>query len=103
MAWKDSAARVNAAQLATFGVPITYIPIAGEPLTTRCILRQPTIEQSASPGYFADIDIDPQQIPNPQRKDEVVMEDGTVYLVTKVLNPPLGFITVAIHRKFDLP
>jgi hypothetical protein len=99
----DAMADLNAATLDSLGYPITYIPVAGEPIKTSCMLKKPTIEQSAGPGYFGDIDIDPLQVPNPVRKDEVVWADGTVYVVGIVRNPPRGFITVAIHRKFDLP
>ena len=96
----DAMADLNDATLDALGYPITYIPISGDnPIKTLCMLKKPEIDQSLSPGYFADLDIDPLQIPNPQRKDEVVWADGTVYVVNRVLNAPRGFTTVAMRYR----
>ena len=101
--WSDFAARDNAANLRVFGEPITYIPNkgAGEPLSTLAILKPPAIEQSSSPGYFADIEIDPLVVTAPRKGDGVVWADGTAYVVGKVVPDQYGLTTVAIHRKLD--
>lgn len=101
--FSDAMVGLNAAELAEFGEPITYIPSggAGEPIQTVCRPRKPLIDQSSGPGYYADIDVDPAVIKNPQRRDVVIWQDGTPYVVNKVVNPPYGLATLAIHRKID--
>ncbi|HYX47872.1 MAG TPA: hypothetical protein VE820_13770 [Sphingomicrobium sp.] len=100
----DAISDLNDACLDSFGKSIAYRGGQGlaDPIATTCTLLPPRIDQSASPGYFADIEVDPTIITNPQRKDEVDWADGTVYVVSKVLNPPYGLVTLALHRKFDL-
>lgn len=102
--WQNLAARDIAAQLRTFGEPITYLPYGGVglPIETTCIQTAPAIEQSMSPGYFADIHVDPLVIAAPQKKDEVAWADGAFYVVTKVARPlPDSMYILALHRKFD--
>ncbi len=100
----DAVADLNAACLDSYGKPITYRGQLGlaDPIATTCTLLPPRIDQSASPGYFADIEVDPAVITSPQRRDEVDWADGTVYVVGKVLNPPYGLMTLALHRKYDV-
>ena len=103
-AWAQQSGLANAALLAAFGEPITYIPNkgSGDPTLTVAILDKPQIDQSASPGYFADIHLDPLQVANPARGDQVVWRDGVTYTVAKVVRPdPYGLFIVAIHRTLD--
>ena len=98
------AAGANAAVLTTFGEVITYIPQKGTgvPFTTMAVLDKPEIDQSAAPGYFADIRLDPLQVTSPLRGDLVVWTDGLTYTVSKVIRPdPYGLFIAAIHRSFD--
>lgn len=102
--WLDRAARGNVAQLREFGEPITYLPNGGVgvPIETACIQTAPAIDQSTSPGYFADIHVDPLVIVAPQKKDEVVWADGVFYVVSKIARPlPDSMFILALHRKFD--
>ena len=101
--FSDAATRVNSACLSTFGEPITYITNAGGhvEISTSCILRPPEIDGSSSPGYFADIEVDPAVITAPQRKDIVIWADETVYVVSKVVQPAYGMPILALHRKDD--
>ncbi len=100
----DLAASANDALLAVHGDSITYIPNkgTGDPITTTAILAKPEIEQSASPGYFADLRLDPLQITAPLKGDQVVWTDGVTYTVAKIARPkPFGLFIVSIHRTFD--
>src|ERR1017187_4476550 len=102
--WSNLMAGANAAQLAAFGEPITYIPNkgSGEPIATVAILDKPQIDQSASPGYLADIHIDPLQVTSPARGDVVIWADGVSYIVAKVVRPdPYSLFIAAIHRRTD--
>ena|SRR5947199_499093 len=95
---------VNAIILANFGEAVTYVPNKGlgEPIAITAILDKPEIDQSASPGYFADVRLDPIQVPSPLRGDLVVWTDGCTYTVSKVVRPdPYGLFIAAIHRTFD--
>ncbi len=103
-AWAQQSGLANAALLAAFGEPITYIPNKGSgvPIATVAILDKPQIDQSASPGYFADIHIDPLQVTNPARGDQVVWADGVSYVVAKVVRPdPYSLFIAALHRRVD--
>lgn len=94
----------NAALLAAFGEPITYIPNkgSGQPIATSAILDKPQIDQSASPGYFADVHIDPLQVTTPMRGDQVVWTDGVSYIVAKVVRTdPYSLFIAALHRRLD--
>ena len=97
--WSTLAARVRAAEFATFGEPITYIPEQGlgDPITTVAILRRPTVDP-ASRDFFADIEVDPTVV-TPQVKDEVVWADSTAYVVRRVQRPPDGLLILSLHRK----
>ena len=102
--WSNLVAGVNVAQLAAFGEPITYIPNkgSGAPIATVAILDKPQIDQAASPGYFADVHIDPLQVTSPARGDQVIWADGVTYTVAKVVRPaPYGLFIAALHRTFD--
>ena len=102
--WANIAALANVAQLAVFGEPITYVPDKGlgDPIQTTAILQKPQIDQSASPGYFADIEIDPLQVTSPARGDQVIWADGVTYTVAKVVRPsPYSLFIAALHRKSD--
>lgn len=109
-----------AALLAVRGEPITYTPAAlppggvagqdalipgtGTPIQTSAILYPPAIAitQSSQPNYFADIDVDPTVITNPMRNDLVAFSDGTIYFVSKIVQPDAyGMKRLALHRKTD--
>lgn len=102
--WSDLPARVNAAQLRVFGEPIVYRPNGGvgAPVEIKCIPTTPGIDTSAALGYFADVHVDPADVPYPQKKDEVDWSDGVTYTVSKVSRPlPDSMYVLALHRKFD--
>lgn len=98
--YTDAMAEANAAVLDAMGVDITYTPNCGTgaPFAVLCKPMKPVIDQSAAPGYFADIGVDPTVILNPQRKDLVTWPDGSVYIVGKVVTPPFGLTVLAIHK-----
>jgi hypothetical protein len=89
----SAALSLNAAQLAEFGEPITYQSYQGPgPQLSNPILdgngnpplaipHEPKMLQSGALGYWADIEVDPAVIPNPQRYDQVTWADGNVYQV----------------------
>jgi hypothetical protein len=97
--WSSIAASVNAAQLRVFGEPITYLPLkgVGDSITESAILLQPSIDQPNTPGYFADIEVDPAT-PR-QRGDKVIWVDGTVYVVNRVSLPPHSNAILALHKQ----
>ncbi len=99
----DAMADLNAAELESFGVSITYRVNKGAaaPIDALAILRKPAVMQSSAPGYFGDIDVDPAVISDPQLGDVVVWTDGVEYVVARVINPPYGLMTLAIHRRTD--
>ena len=102
--WANIVAGFNVAQLGAFGEPIMYIPDKGlgEPIATVAILDKPQIDQSASPGYFADVHIDPLQVTSPARGDQVIWADGVTYTVAKVVRPDAySLFIAALHRKAD--
>lgn len=100
--WDQSAIAANVESFAVAGEPITYTPAQGQgtPIVTTCLLRQ-RISGSASPGFFADIEVDPLVISTPLRGDQVTWKDGVVYTVAQVINDPYGLVTVALHRLID--
>ena len=102
MAWSTQSAAINAAALKQFGEPVVYQSVDGGPsVSTTAIIGQPTIEQSTSPGYFADVEVDPVVITNPQRDDQITWADGVVYIVGRVVAPPYGLTKLALHRLAD--
>jgi hypothetical protein len=84
-----------------FGTTVTYFPDqgTGAAVTTLVILLEGSIEEPGSPGYFADVEVRPADVPSPQRKDEVVWGDGTVYVVSRVSRPGQWRCVVALHKK----
>jgi hypothetical protein len=86
-----------------FGEPISYVPDAGggDPIPTSCILLKERVTQSASPGFFCDVQVDPLVITRPQRGDQVQWADDTIYVVAQIIAPPYSLTTLALHRKFD--
>lgn len=90
------------------GEPITYVNEQGhgDPVEIACTVKRPEINQQAAAvgygAYFADIEVQPSDVPAPQKKDQVIWQDGTVYLVGLVrqLSPYLPF-TLALHRQSD--
>src|SRR5260370_9920866 len=104
MSFSDLASRDHAQQLRAFGEPVTYIPAKGlgDPIEISAILDKPQIDQSGTPGYFADIHVDPAIVTNPLRGDQVIWADETVYVVAKVARPArYSMFVLALHRKFD--
>jgi hypothetical protein len=102
--WSTIVANLNAAQLATFGEPITYTPDKGlgDPIATTAILDRSKIDQSTSPGYFGEISIDPLQVTNPARGDQVTWADGVTYTVAKVIRTDnYNLFTAVLHRTSD--
>jgi hypothetical protein len=92
---------LNAAALEVCGVPITYLPSGAEPVSTVGILKKPEIQQSSAPGYFADLDVDPVVFARARKGETVVWADGTEYVIGRMLNPPFGLATIALHKKAD--
>jgi hypothetical protein len=102
--WQVSEASMRALIFEARGVPVTYIPIQGQgdAVSTRVIRRDPSIEQPESPGYFADVEILEGAIADGlQRKDEVIWGDGTIYVVTKIVQRTGHNPVLSLQRKFD--
>jgi hypothetical protein len=96
---------LQSAALAEFGEPITYIGAKGADtdgaIATVAILCAPTLLQSGTPGYFADLEVDPVVVVNPQKGDRVVWADGSVYEVARVVQRPYQLTKLAVHRKVE--
>lgn len=96
----DEFTAANTGILAELGEDITYIPNqgAGTPLSEKAILLEPEVDQSRTPGYFGEIDVDPGLVR--ERKDEVIWPDAVVYVVTKVRRPDAyGLVRLTLHQK----
>lgn len=101
--FSDLAADANAAMLDEFGEPIEYRPAdgKGEPIVTVGILLRPTMQQSRGPGYFADVQVDPAVVVDPEKGDAVVWADGVEYEVMRVVAAEDELTTLVLHRKDD--
>lgn len=95
--------RINSAVFREFGEPVRYLPKGGDPVETRVIPRITASEapQPSAPGFFAHVEVDPEAVPSPGRKDEVVWADGTFYVVASVRQGVKANPIVALHRKGD--
>ena len=94
----DAIADANTAVLDVMGISITYTPLNGAPFAASCFLSAPAEQQSTTPGYFGDIQVDPTVVVNPLRHDTVTWSNGTNYTVGRVVRPPRGFTVLALHR-----
>ncbi len=104
--WSDAAARTTPIFQTIGGEPIIYTSVVNgqqqTPITTTAILLPNGIEQSSSPGYFADIEVDPALVTAPARGDLVQWADGTVYVVAQIApKRPYSMFALAIHRQDD--
>lgn len=89
--------------LQRFGLDVLYSGYGSEsdPISVRCIKMNPEIQQSASPGYFADIQVDPLVVTAPRRGDLITWPDGCIYSVGKIAATPDGLTILAIHKTGD--
>lgn len=87
--WSDNTARVNASKLATFGFPVSYLPLGTtDPLTVTAIRdRHLGLAVGAAPQWD-EISLDPNALPAyPAKGDFVTLENGLMYAVGKVSQP----------------
>lgn len=103
----DPWAQLNADVQSVMGEPITYLPQGlGPGIAIGCTVKRPEIDQQSTAltfgAYFADIEVQPSDVPQPLRKDVVQWKDGTLYVVSLVrqTSPYLPF-TLALHRQTD--
>lgn len=101
--WTDLGVQANVVMLQRFGLDVLYSGNGGEsdPISIRCIKMNPEIQQSATPGYFADIQVDPLVVTAPRRGDLITWPDGCRYSVGKVLATENGLTVLAIHKAGD--
>lgn len=100
--FNDLAIVAHAEMLASFGEAIGYRATGkGEPIDAVGILLRPAVQQSSAPGYFADVQVDPAVIVDPQKGDVVVWADGVEYVVSRVIAPPYELTTLVLFRQDD--
>jgi hypothetical protein len=103
MAFRDIIGRMDSAVLRTYRETATYLPDGGkgDPLTIRCVLNNPAEQQSASPGFFAEIQVDPSVVTDPRKGDVVIWTDDVAYVVGRVNKPAYGLTSLSLHRQND--
>jgi hypothetical protein len=84
---------------AVCGISVTWIGGGGSAVATQVIRRDPGIEQASDDLWFADVEVRGADVPNPRKRDEVVWDDGTRYVVTKVRQEVNGNQVATLQRK----
>jgi hypothetical protein len=89
--------------VAELGESVLYRADGGkaDPVSIRCILNNPAEQQSASPGFFAEIEVDPSAVTDPRKGDVVIWTDDVAYVVGRVNKPAFGLTSLTLHRQND--
>jgi hypothetical protein len=100
--WSKIAVIPTADLLVTFGESVTYIKMGALPISIRAIPDRSNVTESAAPGYFLDLQVDPAVVSDPRKGDKITWTDGVIYVVGKVARPDLyGMYYLALHRQTD--
>lgn len=99
--WAEREARVNDAVFGMAARACTFACKRGPSFPLRYVERElPEIAQPAQPGYATSIEVlESEFVQRPQRGDQVLLADGTVYLVNRLVSDPLRNPVLVLHRR----
>jgi hypothetical protein len=96
--WSDTAARVNTAELATFGEPVVYqAPPDRTAVPVSAIRLMREAQEAGIAANFEGVAVNPADFANPPVKGDWVTVGGQLYLVTATRQPdPYGLIHLTL-------
>ena len=104
--WSDLCARVNASKLATFGEPVVYTPLGGDPVTVTAIRQMRLREEVGAFPQWEEYSLDPAALLEyPAKGDFLTPQVNNVaYAITAVRQPdPYSLVILTLNQRAGQP